>query len=446
MSTYTSIASQTLASAASSITFSSIPQGYTDLVVVANVQGQSNGCNIEIWFNGDNSASNYSSTTLYYAGASAASTRNSNTSKLNFGTNGGQPFSNANQFAFNSYNVQNYSNTTTYKTVLGATRSPDGGYTGAGELDQAVGVWRSTAAINSISIGVDNSKTMQAGSTFSIYGIAAGDFTTQAAGGDITVSGGYAYHVFKTSGLFTPYQTLTTDILVVGGGGGGGKNVGAGGGAGGLQTFASQSLTASDYQVLVGAGGVGGGPSDVNGFSGSTSALVSLTPSLGGGGGGGAAIAQGLVGGSGGGSSYPGTNLAGGLGVAGQGNNGGSSVYFVAGGGGGAGAAGANATGSGAGAGGIGGTSALINTLAAATSTGVYSAPNYYFAGGGGGGGYIPQTDGAGGIGGGGAGGGTPTAGTANTGGGGGGNAGGSGYGPIGASGGSGIVIIRYAV
>jgi hypothetical protein len=437
------------------VTFSSIPQSYTDLVVVFNARSDRNDqANrptdlIRVTFNGS-SAAYYSDVVLGSNSSSVYSYKETNQAFMAVGAVPGAQ-SNAGEYGTNIFHIQSYSNTTTFKALL--ARGGNATSVGSGNyyMGLMAGLWRgstgsSKEAITSITLAPYVGPNFVAGSTFSIYGIAAGDFTTKAAGGDVTVSGGYAYHVFKTSGLFTPYETLTTDILVVGGGGGGGKNVGAGGGAGGLQTFASQSLAVSDYQILVGAGGVGGGPSDVNGFSGSTSALISLTPSYGGGGGGGAAAAQGLNGGSGGGSSFPGPGIAGGLGVAGQGNNGGSSIYFVAGGGGGAGAAGANATGSGSGAGGIGGTSALINTLAAATSTGVYSAPNYYFAGGGGGGGYIPQTDGAGGIGGGGAGGGTPTAGTENTGGGGGGNAGGSGYGPNGASGGSGIVIIRYAV
>ena len=165
------IATQTLSSAVASITFSSIPATYTDLVLVSNVQGQSAGCNIQIWFNGDGSGTNYSSTVLYGSSSAIASVRNTNGAKINFGTNGGQPYANANQFAINIHNVQNYSNSTTYKSVLGTTRFPTGGYTGTGEFDVAVGIWRNTNAITSLDVGVDNGKTMQIGSTFTLYGI-----------------------------------------------------------------------------------------------------------------------------------------------------------------------------------------------------------------------------------------------------------------------------------
>lgn len=172
-STYEKIATTTLGSAVASVSFTSISGTYTDLVIIANVQGQSNGCNMQIWFNGDGSSTNYSNTVLYSTGSVAASGRTSNQAKINFGTNGGMPFANANQFGINIYNIQNYSNTTTYKTLLGTSRSPSGGYTGAVEFDLAVGMWRNTAAITSINIGVDNSKTMQIGSSFTIYGIKA---------------------------------------------------------------------------------------------------------------------------------------------------------------------------------------------------------------------------------------------------------------------------------
>lgn len=169
--TYEKIATTTLSSAVASVSFTSISGAYTDLVIIANVQGQSNGCNMQIWFNGDGSSTNYNNEVLYGSSTTAAAGGTTNQAKLNFGTNGGMPFANANQFGLNIYNIQNYSNTTTFKPVLATSRSPEGGYTGAGEFDIAAGIWKSTAAITSIDIGVDNSKTMQIGSNFTIYGI-----------------------------------------------------------------------------------------------------------------------------------------------------------------------------------------------------------------------------------------------------------------------------------
>jgi hypothetical protein len=58
----------------------------------------------------------------------------------------------------------NYSNSTTYKTILGRSNAATSG------TSAAVGLWRSTSAINSIEIGT---VSFTAGSTFSLYGIAA---------------------------------------------------------------------------------------------------------------------------------------------------------------------------------------------------------------------------------------------------------------------------------
>jgi hypothetical protein len=171
--TYEMIQKSTLTSAVASVTFTAISNIYTDLVIIANVQGQANGCNMQIWFNDDGSSTNYSSSVLYSTGSVVGAGRSANQAKINFGTNGGMPFSDSNQFGLNIYNIQNYSNTTTYKTIFGTARNLNNGYTGAPEFTQAVGMWRNTAAISSISIGVDNSKTMQIGSSFTIYGIKA---------------------------------------------------------------------------------------------------------------------------------------------------------------------------------------------------------------------------------------------------------------------------------
>jgi hypothetical protein len=61
----------------------------------------------------------------------------------------------------------NYSNTTTYKTVL--LRSNN-----ASAITVAtVGLWRSTSAINTIKIYADGAAVFSVGSTFTLYGIKA---------------------------------------------------------------------------------------------------------------------------------------------------------------------------------------------------------------------------------------------------------------------------------
>ena len=61
MSTYTPIASHTASGSESSITFSSIPQGYTDLVLVFLGKVDSGSGDLGLRFNAD-TGSNYSTT------------------------------------------------------------------------------------------------------------------------------------------------------------------------------------------------------------------------------------------------------------------------------------------------------------------------------------------------------------------------------------------------
>ena len=162
-STYTPIATTTLGSAQATVTLSSIPSSYTDLVAVINI-GSTSGSNdfCQARVNGD-TGSNYSATILYGTGSTAASVRFTNDTVL-YGpqVNGGS--------VVNSMlitNFMNYSNTTTYKTTL--MRSAHAG----GEVDAVASLWRSTAAINSITWKLNSGANFVAGSTFTLYGIAA---------------------------------------------------------------------------------------------------------------------------------------------------------------------------------------------------------------------------------------------------------------------------------
>lgn len=443
MSTYIPIQAITLTADTSTIDFAAIPQTFTDLILVANVANNQTSTNIGVircQVGGDtlDTGSNYSTTLLVGELSAASSGRAANSTF----TYNGECLGTLAKRSTLIIQFQNYSNTTTNKTFL--TRHGT-----ESRIEANVSLWRNTSAIKQIRIFLSGNSFIS-GSTFTLYGIGSG--TAKALGGEIYVSSGYAYHVFRQSGQFTPIQNLTADYLVIaggGGGGGGGNSVGAGGGAGGYRSETSQSLTKQTYTVLVGAGGNAG--IENWGNNGNNSSFNGLISTGGGGGaaaGGNGVTRQGLSGGSGGGSNGwdAGGSSAGGAGNTpstspSQGNNGGS--YTGTGGnragagGGGAGGVGANASGGNSGAGGIG--SNAHSTWATATNTGVSG----YYAGGGGGSGDVGQTS-AGGTGGGGAGSyviANSANGTANTGGGGGGAGGNTSTGRLG---GSGIVIVRY--
>jgi hypothetical protein len=159
--TYTPIASITLGSDAASVTFSSIPQTYTDLVVACNVSGSraTFGGDFLAKFNGDTGL-NYSNTILRGNGSAASSSRDTNGGDINYG--GMSPTGN---FAPTIIHIMNYANTSTYKTSL--ARTNDAGQSTA----VCVGLWRSTAAITSILFYPGSAYVWKSGSTFNLYGI-----------------------------------------------------------------------------------------------------------------------------------------------------------------------------------------------------------------------------------------------------------------------------------
>lgn len=291
-------------------------------------------------------------------------------------------------------------------------------------------LWSNTAAITSLSFYVASGNLAQH-STATLYGITRVPAGAKATGGVIYDDDSYWYHVFTSSGTFTPSQNLTCDVLVVAGGGSARTDAGGGGGAGGLVGHTNQSLTATNYTVTVGAGG--------SASNGSNSQFGSLTASVGGGRAGSFAGAA-STGGSGGGGGMTG-NTSGAAGTSGQGFAGGNGTAGAAGGGGGAGAVGA-AGGTNGGDGGIG--VSTYSSWGLATNTGQNVSGTVYYAGGGGGSKRTSGNPGVGGLGGGGNGNfyttDNGTNGAAFTGGGAGGSDFGSEY-----KGGSGIVIVRYA-
>ena len=154
--TYTPIATTTLSTSSSSVTFNSF-SGYTDLRLIMSIKnGIGADYQIRATVNGDG-AGNYSATILR------------NASALRYTNNGFiiAGWSNNSNYSVNRLDFLSYANTSVYKTVINRFDNI-GDYVGMG-----VNVWRNTAAITSISIGLESGQNMVSGSTFTLYGILA---------------------------------------------------------------------------------------------------------------------------------------------------------------------------------------------------------------------------------------------------------------------------------
>lgn len=446
----TLIEAKTITGTPSTVTFSSIPQTYTDLKFVYSVKSTFSGNAVDsMQIRPNGSASNLNERRLLTEiNGTSGSLVSNNVADFYIRIQGDSETS---TFGSGDLYISNYSSSTLNKAMLSYSTNATGGARTLMSITS--GLWSNTSPLTSLTFILESSGTGFANnSTFYLYGISSNAITgTKATGGVIYDDSTYFYHVFGSSGTFTPTQSITADILVIAGGGGGGSNSGAGGGAGGLLGFSSQSLTASPYTVTVGAGGASNTSAGA-GANGSNSQFGGLTAAVGGGYGGGGGVvnsAGGNGGSGGGGGGRSGGSPAGGTGTSGQGFAGGTGVNTNStnpyGGGGGAGGAGGNGFNSSNGYGGVG--SSAYSSWGLATGTGHNVDGVVYYAGGGGSetAEYQGQSPYASTLNGGyGGGGGSYRGGMANTGGGAGGNAAAiAGTSPR--NGGSGLVIVRYA-
>lgn len=166
--TYKKIATTTLTGLTTTVTFSNIPSTYTDLQIIASwkLGSSATGTNSFVRINGD-TGTNYSYTHMIGTGSStpAGSTTNSNNMGVTVDVTGYYPLY--------KWDFIDYSNTTTYKTMLLRQSA------GSTQVAAGVYLWRSTNAINEISFtAADNSggasgtpDQFAADSTFTVYGI-----------------------------------------------------------------------------------------------------------------------------------------------------------------------------------------------------------------------------------------------------------------------------------
>lgn len=162
--TYTLIASSTVgAGGVGSITFSSIPQTYTDLVIKFSGRNNTTEQNVMLSFNG--SSSNFTSKLLYGNGSSVLSASYTDSRGLN--TNYSTAVSNA--FSNGELYIPNYTSSNN-KSWSSDTVQED-------NLSNPVyaflygGLWSNTAAITSITLTAISSSSFVQYTTAYLYGI-----------------------------------------------------------------------------------------------------------------------------------------------------------------------------------------------------------------------------------------------------------------------------------
>jgi hypothetical protein len=161
--TYIALATTTLTSNTSTVTFGSIPSGFRDLVVVINTKTNTAGPDsMGIRFNGD-TGSNYSNVRV--VGNSSGTSSYSDTTSVAYI---GVAASSSNPLSV-ILHIMDYSATDKHKTILSR------GSQGDGWVTLHSGRWANTAAITSLTITppAGSSWTMSTGGTLSLYGIRA---------------------------------------------------------------------------------------------------------------------------------------------------------------------------------------------------------------------------------------------------------------------------------
>lgn len=151
------LATTTLGSTASSVTFGSIPATYRDLRVIVNCAVTAEG-NIQLQVNND-TGNNYGQLRFSgYAGSSINSTATTTTSVVTNVATGMQTSSRG----LNIYDIFDYAQTDKQKVILCKGYHSD-------ELDVISARWANTSAITSVKVLAGSNFTV--GTTISLYGI-----------------------------------------------------------------------------------------------------------------------------------------------------------------------------------------------------------------------------------------------------------------------------------
>jgi hypothetical protein len=166
--TYEPIARRVITTPTASVTFSSVPATYTDLVFIAQYQCSANG-GLYLRYNGD-TGTNYSVVNMIGSQNTIATYADANEPYIWADTYYQGTGSVLSDRASVRAQIMSYANTAAFKTTL--CRGDNVRTTAAtdGTVNANVSTWRSTSAITQID-AISASGNFVSGSTFTLYGI-----------------------------------------------------------------------------------------------------------------------------------------------------------------------------------------------------------------------------------------------------------------------------------
>jgi hypothetical protein len=161
--TYEAISTTTLGSNQATISFTSIPATYTDLVCVCVGYGATGGGSIFVKVNSD-SGSNYNTNYMYTDGSTITSGKTGDNGN---GLYMGRIQFNSNDIGGGIFHIMDYASSAYGKTMIGQS------FGNVPILWYAIGTWRSTAAITRLDLSVESGSNFNTGFTATLYGIKA---------------------------------------------------------------------------------------------------------------------------------------------------------------------------------------------------------------------------------------------------------------------------------
>jgi len=166
--TYSLISSNVLSSSAASVTFSSIPSTYTDLVVRGATRiDAASPRDLDIRFNASSGGTDYSWLEVRGNGAAASSEYNNNADYTAGDFSNNLSTYTANSFSSFEFYIPNYRSAANKPASMFSAQETNAT---TAQILAVANLWRNTAAITQITFSV-SANNLVAGSSFYLYGI-----------------------------------------------------------------------------------------------------------------------------------------------------------------------------------------------------------------------------------------------------------------------------------